>query len=318
MKIMQLPRSVQYRENRPPTYMIPRKPFSPNDPRVYRPRRKPVTIATGFVYDDGLVFCVDTKVTTNIKTNESKLLWFATDDRKFCMAFAIAAEDLVFAKAAADSCWEFVTKLDLASATMAIVHKAAEFALGEFYREHIFTHPDRTPGAFFYEHLIGIWLRSETRLYISHETILEPVAEYECIGSGAYLAKYLIRQYREANPGPVTLEDAALMATVAVENAIEYDEHCGGEPETLIFRNSGDMSNAYSTAAYPSPTFVKGMQREMWRFLHEAMENKGDRDVESVPYLEAYFDRIRKLNASHAWVDESMRGMRKKIWFPEF
>ncbi len=51
--------------------MISSKPLSPADPRVFRPRRKPVTIATGFAYDDGLVFCVDTKITTNIKTNGS-------------------------------------------------------------------------------------------------------------------------------------------------------------------------------------------------------------------------------------------------------
>jgi len=297
--------------------MISPKPLRPFDPRVYRPRRKPVTIATGFVYDDGLVFCVDTKVTTNIKTNESKLLWYATDDRQFCMTFAIAAEDLIFAKAAADSCWEFVTKMDLESATMGKVHKSAEFSLGEFYQEHIFTHPDRTPGAFFYEHLVGIWLRGKTRLFRSHETILEPVPEYECIGSGAYLAKYLVRQYREANPGTITLEDAALMASVAVESAIEYDEHCGGDAEILIFRNSGEMDNAYSTAANPSPRFVKSIQREMWKFLHEAMQNRGDLDVESVPNLEEFFDRVRKLNAEHSWIPESAKGMRKKIWFPE-
>jgi hypothetical protein len=77
------------------------------------------------------------------------------------------------------------------------------------------------------------------------------------------------------------------------------------------------MSNAYSTAEYPSPAFVKGIQREMWKFLHEAMQNRGDLDVESVPNLEAYFDRVRKLNAEHSWMPESARGLRKKIWFPE-
>lgn len=295
--------------------MISPRLVRPVNPRAYRPRRKPVTIATGFVYDDGLVFCVDTKVSTNIKTNESKLLWYGSDD--LCMTFALAAEDLIFAKAAADFCWRSVNKLDLASATMEMVHGAAESALAEFYREHIFTHPDRTPGAVFFELLVGIWVRCETRLFVSHETILDPVKEYECVGSGAYLAKYLVRQYYEANPKPVTLEDAALMATVAVESAIDYDEHCGGEAEILILRNHGEMSNAYSTAAYPSATFAKELQREMWRFLHDVSQVRGDQDVESVPILEAYFDRVRKLNASHAWVAESMRGMRKKIWFPE-
>jgi hypothetical protein len=297
--------------------MIAAKPLPRQNPKAYRPRRKPVTIATGFVYDDGLVFCVDTKVSTNIKTNQSKLLWYTTEDRRFCMSIAMAAEDLIFAKAAADCCWEFVSKLDMDTSTMTMVHKAAEFALGEFYREHIFTHPDRTPGAIFFELLLGLWLRGETRLLVSHETVLERVEEYECVGSGAYLAKYLVRQYRDANTGPATLEDAALMATVAVESAIEYDEHCGGEAEILIFRNSGEISNSYSTAVYPSPRFVKDLQREMWRMLHDVSQVRGDQDVESIPFLEAYFDRVRALNASHSWIQESMRGVRKKIWFPE-
>jgi hypothetical protein len=284
--------------------MISAKPLRLVDPRVYRPRRKPVTIATGFVYDDGLVFCVDTKITTNIKTNESKILWFASDDRKFCMTFAMAAEDLIFAKAAADSCWQFVTKLDLAAATMVMVHKAAEFALAEFYREHIFTHPDRTPGAFFYEHLVGIWLRGETRLFVSHETILEPVREYECIGAGDYLAKYLIRQYRKVNPGPVTLEDATLMATYAVENAIDYDERCGGEAEILIFRNSGQMDNAYRTVLYPNYGLAGTFQSEMWKLLHDlaAEQVKGTADTVAPGLVESYCERIREAEAeSRRW-----------------
>jgi hypothetical protein len=46
------------------------------DPRAYRPRRAPVTVANAFVYDDGIVFCADTKVTNTIKLNESKLPFF--------------------------------------------------------------------------------------------------------------------------------------------------------------------------------------------------------------------------------------------------
>lgn len=284
--------------------MIAPKPRKPVDPKVYRPRRKPVTIATGFVYDDGLVFCVDTKVTTSIKTNESKILWYSTEDGQLCMAFAMAAEDLTFAKAAADSCWEFVKKMDLESATMAKVHKAAEFALGEYYREHIFTHPDRTPGAFFYEHLVGIWLRGKTSLFVSHETVLEPVREYECIGAGEYLAKYLIRQYRKANSGPMTLEDATLMATYAVENAIDYDERCGGEAEVLIVRNNGQMDNAYRTALYPNYGLPETFQREMWKLFHDlaAEHVKGAANTAAPGLVERFCEHVREAEAeSRRW-----------------
>lgn len=39
-------------------------------------RRKRMTVAAGFMFDDGILFCVDTKVSTSIKTNESKLLFY--------------------------------------------------------------------------------------------------------------------------------------------------------------------------------------------------------------------------------------------------
>lgn len=284
--------------------MIAPKPRKPIDPRVYRPRRKPVTIATGFVYDDGLVFCVDTKVTTNIKTNQSKILWYSSENGVLAMTFAMAAEDLIFARAAASSCWEFVEKMDLESATIAKVHKAAEFALGEYYQEHIFTHPDRTPGAFFYEHLVGIWLRGKTGLFVSHETVLEPVMEYECIGAGEYLAKYLIRQYRKANSGPLTLEDVTLIATYAVENAIDYDERCGGEAEILIFRNSGEIDNAYRTAVYPNFRLPETFQGEMWKLFHDltAEQVKGAANKTAPGLVEKFCERIREAEAeSRRW-----------------
>ena len=51
--------------------------------------------------------------------------------------------------------------------------------------------------------------------------------------------------------------------------------------------------------------------------LHDVSQVRGDQDVEGAPFLEGYFDRVRKLNASHSWIPESVRGMRKKSWFPE-
>jgi 20S proteasome alpha/beta subunit len=72
-----------------------------------------MTIAVGFVYDDGLVFCVDTKISTNIKTNESKLSWCVYGEGRNCAtAFAISAMDLKFAKSAVDFCEDAVARID--------------------------------------------------------------------------------------------------------------------------------------------------------------------------------------------------------------
>ena len=37
-------------------------------------QRKRMTVAAGFEFDDGLLFCVDTKISTAIKTNEVALV----------------------------------------------------------------------------------------------------------------------------------------------------------------------------------------------------------------------------------------------------
>jgi hypothetical protein len=141
-----------------------------------------VTIATGFAYDDGLLFCVDTKVSTNIKTTESKIEYRVSDDKYCSMTFAMSSTDVNFPCTAIDKCWEYVKQMDFKTATMEAVHHAIEFSLAEFYRDHIYPDPDKTPGALFLQLLVGVWLRGETRMYLSHETVLIPVDNYECIG----------------------------------------------------------------------------------------------------------------------------------------
>jgi hypothetical protein len=169
--------------------MISAKPLSPVDPRVYRPRRKPVSIAIGYVYDEGIVFCADTKITTKIKTTESKLDFFCSSNSYCAMTFAMASDDLNFPKSASRACWEMVKKMDLCSCSLYSVRDMAEIALAKFYRDHIYTHPDRQPGAVYFEMLVAIWLRGETRLFSLHETLLTPVDDYECIGAGATSCK---------------------------------------------------------------------------------------------------------------------------------
>lgn len=277
--------------------MISPTPLRRPDPRVSPVRRKPVSIAIGFPYDQGIVFCADTKITTSIKTNESKIAFFVSSDGQCCMTFAMCGSDLTFPRSAVTPCWEVVKKMDFSTATMDAVHNTAEFSLGEFYRDHIFPHPDRTPGAVYFELLVGIWLKGETRLFVLHETLLTPVDTYECIGSGAYLANYLIRQYRRANPGPMTLEDAALISSFCVDAAIDYDETCGGENETLIVRNDGDVSNAYDTVLYPN-MMVGDLQQETWKLLHGLAHVKTKAEIAAE--LEKHFEGVRQLNRTFA------------------
>jgi hypothetical protein len=258
-----------------------------------------MTVAVGIVYDDGVVFCADTKVTYPVKGNESKLPFFTFDEGRCAMQFAISSDDINFPKSAITRCVEMVEKLDFSTATIDTIKNAAEFSLGEFYRDHIYTHPDRAPTQLYMQMLIGIWLRNETRLYSLHETVLLRIEKYECLGAGEYLAKYLIEQYKRANPAAFTLADAAILARYCIQEAINYDDRCGGEVETLIMRNSGECDNAHRTAGYPAH-LINSLRDESWRFLRELAHAQTDGIAEDKAPLivDEFCEMVRKAEYS--------------------
>jgi len=271
---------------------------NPSVRKAYRPQRKPVTIAIGFAYDGGLLFCSDTKVTGDIHEFQSKLRHFRSTDGNCASTFASSAVDLTFPLSAISKCWEAVRGMDFAVRSIEEVHHAAEFSLAEFYSTHIYPHPDRVPDSPYLQLLIGIWLRGESNLYLSNETVLNPVDQYECIGAGAYLAKYIIGQYLAATPGVNSLQDVALIAEHAVQSAIEYDGRCGGCPEMLIVRDSGEIDISDPCIGYPSEKLIQGIFKETWRMLHDIahMKNSFGKEVEN--RIDALSKEIRKLDLS--------------------
>jgi len=242
--------------------------LNPNQPAA-RPLRRPMTIAIGFAYDDGLVLCADTKIGSNSKTNESKIEHFVSSNGYCRIAFAMTGVDLSFPRAAIRNCWQSIQQIDFATTHIEKVRDAIDSHLAGFYKGHIYEHPDRTPGQVFFQFLIGVWLRDQSHLYLSHETVTNSVDEYECIGGGAYLAKYLIEQYRRANPGANGVRDAALIARHAVQEAIDYDEGCGGTPQLLIIQNDGTASNQLEGLGYPSNMFLDVFSDLKWKLIRD-------------------------------------------------
>ena len=268
-----------------------------------------MTVALGFVYEDGLVFCADTKVTGEVKENESKLPFFPLWDGRGAMLFAISSDDIYYPKAAILRCVEMVGKMSFDTVTMDSMRNMAEFSLAEFYREHLYAHPDHAPMQIYMQMLIGLWLRNETRLYSLHETVFSRIEEYECVGAGEYLSKYLIKRYKRAIPGRLGLVDATLLATFCVEEAVDYDERCGGEPEIVVMRNSGEVDSSYRTALYPNYGLPKTFQDETWKLIHNLGEAqiRGNANREAPGIVSGFYERIREVEAdSRKWESRSL------------
>lgn len=80
---------------------------------------------------------MDTKVSTTIKTNESKMAFFSSEDGQCAINFAMSSDDSTFPKSAVIACWEMVRKMDFSTVTLQAIHDTAEFAQADFYRDHI-------------------------------------------------------------------------------------------------------------------------------------------------------------------------------------
>lgn len=253
-----------------------------------------MTIAAGFACNDGVLLCADTKVSTDVQTQESKLAFYRSDDAQLAMAFAMTAVDLDFSRSSADRCWASTEQCLSPSSTIENIRQAAEFSLADFYREEIFPHPDRLPNQPFFQFLIAVWLRGKTDLFVSKETMLSaPQHPWECLGSGGYLGRNIIRQYIAANGNPDALNEAALVASCAVESAIEYDENCGGEAEMILLCNDGRVESVTDSVIFPGYGFLKAMGRRDWKLMKTLADpNLSDGDLDFA--LTEHFEKIRQ------------------------
>ncbi len=190
-----------------------------------------MTIAAGFLCKGGALLCADTEETGwAMKIQAPKLNHFECAGGK--LAFGYAGH-VTFAVSAIQKC-----KAHLARVPADRILTELEAALEKEYRRHVLRHPDHATNANLdYRLLIAVWcLGKPVRLFVTEQTALREVADYECIGLGDYLAHYLIRPSfslgMEERP---TFSLAAYM----LANVKGFVPNCGGRSQFLLMREGG-------------------------------------------------------------------------------
>ena len=120
-----------------------------------------MTVAAGFECDDGLLLCADTKITTQIKTNESKLLFNLYDGEvtgQYSTVFAVASDDFDLAKAAVREYEEGIGRINFGKTDIVGIRKSIEDSLTKFYKNHIFPAFPNPDSRVRMEFLVGICL----------------------------------------------------------------------------------------------------------------------------------------------------------------
>jgi 20S proteasome alpha/beta subunit len=268
---------------------LPRRelPYFPNPDRERVKPREHMTIAACFKFDGGVLFCADTKITSDIKTNESKI-FDKVYEGGYCVSVFVLTGGIPFAKSVIAKCENRISKLDHLQVTFGDIQEELQGVLSDFYQSHIYPHPDRP--AIDFGLLIGVWLRGETRMFSTYDATVNVVREYECLGAGAYLAKYWIKQFlasqKRWEDQTRPLEDIALISTFALKSVMDYDESCGGEAQFLVMKENGEIEFEIDTPIrlYRADEFPTQIFTQMWRLLRSLARSGEEPDTDMMPW----------------------------------
>jgi hypothetical protein len=267
-----------------------------------------VTIAACFKFDDGIVFCADTKISTDVKTTRTKIFPnYYGGMGSLCATVFTLAGSVRYAQAAIGDCERRISKLDFSQVSMDEIRREIEVALVDFYRRHIYPNPDRERDRIDFELLAGIFLRGETGMFMSENDVVVPVSDYECIGTGAYLARYWIRQFFESEKASRdlkkrTIEDISIISTYALSRVMEYDESCGGEAEFLIMNNDGEISSDIDASIHPCEELPSKFQTALWPMLRKLARAKNK--LESDTVIEDFVQEVRRIGQERGdWIE---------------
>lgn len=194
-----------------------------------------MTIAAGFNFAGGIILCADKKHSAQMKLSASKIFRKEYDDGSKSV-IAIAG-NVMYARMGMQTIEALIEAIPRAERTADNMAAKVSEAVRFLHHAHLFKHPDRPE----VQYIVGLWSPSGgLKLLTTEDTAVNELRGYDCVGTGSYLAHYLIRaQYRESDK---SLYDVLTIAVNALARIKAYDDACGGDSEFVKLLASGEMS----------------------------------------------------------------------------
>jgi 20S proteasome alpha/beta subunit len=194
-----------------------------------------MTIAAGFLCNDGIVICADREVTTDYeKYEESKIFTINPDGATTGPTVVIAGSGwLDFVKMTVDKIRE---------RTLFVTHgyevkEILESTLLEVYEKHIHFYPDN-PKPYF-DLIVGIRDEKGLTLLKTMRTSVNRIEDFTCMGIGDTLANFLSRKL---SPQDDTVVEAALLAVQILDQVKTNVPGCGGQfSEVAVLPSEGKV-----------------------------------------------------------------------------
>jgi len=229
--------------------MIAPKPLNRRRPRllVVRSRRvESLTIAAGFRFSKGVLLCADSQFTApgSTKQDGSKISIFdfilsEGQSSQLVVAFSGTVD---YAKMAISHMVDALRNFNGASWSIVAVRSALEDVLVEFYKKHMYPHPQYSSGyGPSMEFLLGVRdsMAGRVALFKTHETAIVDVPTFGTVGNGSLLADYLIPiSYKHPNMSSM---DVSALAVHILHQTKRYVDGCGGSSVFLILHDDGTV-----------------------------------------------------------------------------
>ena len=219
----------------------------------------PVTITAGFRVDDGILLCADTMYTGGMKFYETKI--FKTEIKGGTVAFVLAGSQ-DYGLMAIQNCQKALLKSGPKLRSMDDIQDLISSTLMLLFKQHTEMQPEDQV-----ELIIGAWTKSDgLRLLSTRKAAVVARPQYECKGSGSYLARYLIDSaYQPA----MTLQNVIILAMQVLTAVKSYDEYCGGASELIVLDASGSLSPVAHDEISISEKYISAYEKYARRLMFD-------------------------------------------------
>jgi 20S proteasome alpha/beta subunit len=268
-----------------------------------QPKEKPVTIAAGFRYRDGILLCADREITQGTrKFSQCKIYGEQSPGVSLGFTFAGSvnyAEMAIQEITAVVKSSHLTTHGEIWVAIKDIIHDIYVDSIGGVLES-------RQTGTGF-NLLVAAWAEGSLKLYATDDTAITEVPQFRCIGIGEELAKYVLERDFVQGSDRMSLQTVEVIALRILEHAKQSVTHCGKETDVLILGSDGEITrktqNDYRYELRMIDLF-DDLTSLLLPFALELGISNEERQAGFRLALSSYFDRMAKIRAEKRAVEE--------------
>jgi 20S proteasome alpha/beta subunit len=208
-------------------------------PYIGRQRPKPMTIAAGFKYRDGILLCADREITEGASKYSRPKVMGEKISPSVSLGFCFAGT-VDYAVMAIQEITAVVKSSRLTK--HAQIWTAIKDTVRDIYGDSMggLLQSRQTEAGF--SLLIGVWAEGHLKLYSSEDTALTEEHQYRCIGIGKDLARYILHNHGIERSDQMTVRIAEMVAMRILKHAKESVSGCGKETDVLILDSGGSVT----------------------------------------------------------------------------